>query len=100
MIYTAAGDSEGTMGGLVRTGKPGKLELAFAAALERAHWCSADPVCMELGELGQGPKSMNLAACHACGLLPETSCESFNVFLDRGLVTGTADNPGLGFFAP
>lgn len=99
MIYTAAGDSEGTMGGLVRMGKPGKLELAFAAALERAHWCSADPVCMELGELGQGPKSMNLAACHACGLLPETSCESFNVFLDRGLVTGTADNPGLGFFA-
>ena len=26
---------------------------------------------------------MNLAACHACGLLPETSCEEGNLLLDR-----------------
>lgn len=97
LIYTAAGDSEGTMGGLVRMGRSGKLEPAITAALDRARWCSSDPVCMELGQDGQGPRSMNLAACHACGLLPETACEAFNTFLDRALVTGTHENPSMGF---
>lgn len=99
LLYTAAGDSEGTMGGLVRMGLPDKLEPAIVAALDRAHWCSSDPVCMELGERGQGPRSMNLAACHACGLLPETSCEVFNSYLDRAVVTGTHENPSIGFFS-
>ena len=80
-------------------GKPGNLEPAIVAALDRAHWCSSDPVCMELGAKGQGPKSMNLAACHACGLLPETACEVFNVFLDRAMVTGTHEHPEIGFMA-
>lgn len=100
LIYTAAGDSEGTMGGLVRMGKPGNLEPTIVAALDRAMWCSSDPVCMELGERGQGPGSMNLAACHACGLLPETACEVFNRFLDRALVIGTFENRGMGFMHP
>ncbi len=97
LIYTAAGDSEGTMGGLVRMGKPDDFAPTVVAALERARWCSSDPVCMELGEKGQGPGSMNLAACHSCGLLPETSCETFNRFLDRALVTGTHLEPSIGF---
>lgn len=99
LIYTAAGDSEGTMGGLVRMGRPGTLEPTLASALHRSRWCSTDPVCMELGDRGQGPGSLNLAACHACGLLPETACEVFNKCLDRGLVTGTHEHPALGFFA-
>ena len=99
LIYTAAGDSEGTMGGLVRMGKPGYLEPAIYAALAGARWCSSDPVCMELGESGQGPDSCNLAACHSCALVPETACEEFNRFLDRGLVVGTLDSPQLGFFS-
>ena len=98
LIYTAAGDSEGTMGGLVRMARPENLGPVFAAAIDSARWCSTDPVCMEVGELGQGPESCNLAACHGCALLPETSCEEFNRFLDRGLVIGTFDEPDLGFF--
>lgn len=98
LIYTAAGDSEGTMGGLVRMSRPDRLQPVFAAALSDAHWCSTDPVCMDAGERGQGPDSCNLAACHGCALLPETSCEEFNRFLDRGLVIGTFDDPTLGFF--
>jgi len=39
-----------------------------------------------------------LAACHACALLPETSCEHHNSFLDRGLLVGIPNNPGMGFF--
>lgn len=99
MIYTAAGDAEGTLGGLVRMGKPGNLELVIQKALENARWCSADPVCMELGSSGgQGPNSCNLAACHNCALVPETACEEFNMFLDRALVVGDHNNRKLGFF--
>ena len=100
LIYTAAGDSEGTMGGLVRMGKPRYFEPTLYAALHEARWCSADPVCMEMGEQGgQGPDSCNLAACHNCALVPETACEEFNRFLDRGLVVGSINNRELGFFS-
>lgn len=100
LIYTAAGDAEGTMGGLVRMAKPGNLEPVIRRAIQGARWCSSDPVCMELGASGgQGPDSCNLAACHNCALVPETSCEEFNRFLDRGLVVGTVEKPSLGFFA-
>jgi hypothetical protein len=101
LIYTAAGDSEGTMGGLVRMGKPGNFEPVVRSLLEAASWCSADPVCMEVGESGgQGPDSCNLAACHSCALVPETACEEFNRFLDRGVVVGDIKNRNIGFFAP
>jgi len=100
LIYTAAGDSEGTMGGLVRMGRPGDLERVFRRAIQNARWCSADPVCMELGATGgQGPDSCNLAACHNCALVPETSCEQFNRFLDRWMLVGTPEEPDAGFFA-
>ena len=102
LIYTAAGDSEGTMGGLVRMGHPGSLEPLLQRALDKARWCSADPVCMEIGDAGgQGPDSCNLAACHNCALVPETACEKFNRFLDRGLLVGTTNPEGShieGFF--
>ena len=99
LIYTAAGDAEGTMGGLVRMGKPGNLEPVIRRALESADWCSADPVCAEAGEVGgQGPDSLNLAACHNCALVPETACEEFNRLLDRGMVIGTPDDTDIGFF--
>lgn len=99
LIYTAAGDSEGTMGGLVRMSRPENLRSVFVSAITGARWCSTDPVCMDAGEKGQGPDSCNLAACHGCALLPETSCEEFNRFLDRGLVIGTFDDPVLGYFS-
>jgi len=88
LIYTAAGDSEGTLGGLVRLGRPERLGAVFQRALSRASWCSADPVCSEnLG--GQGAYLANLAACHSCILLPETACETINHGLDRAMVIGT-----------
>jgi hypothetical protein len=99
LIYTAAGDSEGTMGGLVRMAKPENLWSVMSTAISDARWCSTDPVCMDAGEKGQGPDSCNLAACHGCALLPETSCEEFNRFLDRGLVIGTFADPSIGYFA-
>ena len=99
LIYTAAGDSEGTMGGLVRMGQPELFDPLLQQTIRKAQWCSADPVCMELGSHGgQGPFSCNLAACHNCALVPETACEEFNRFLDRGVVTGTVEDRSLGYF--
>lgn len=96
LLYTASGDSEGSLGGLVRQGKPGNLESIVVSSLHSARWCSSDPVCMQSG--GQGPDSCNLAACHSCALLPETCCEEGNRLLDRALIVGTLERPETGYF--
>jgi hypothetical protein len=100
VIYTASGDSEGSLGGLVKQGEPGYLERVFREALDEAEWCSADPVCADLstGDLQepQAVLSVNGAACHNCALVPETSCEAFNKYLDRKFVVDlVGDVPSL-----
>lgn len=96
LIYTASSSGDGSLGGLVRSGEPGRFEEIILKALQKATWCSDDPVCIE--STGQGLDSCNLAACYNCALLPETACENGNKFLDRGLVIGTLDEPQTGFF--
>jgi hypothetical protein len=92
LVYTAAGDAEGTLGGLVRQGEPPRLAETLLRMTEAAAWCSADPLCAE--HTGQGFGNLNRAACHACALLPETSCEAGNSLLDRALVIGGEHVPG------
>ncbi|GAA3477763.1 DUF1998 domain-containing protein [Streptomyces yanii] len=92
LVYTAAGDAEGTLGGLVRQGEPPRLAETLLRMTEAAAWCSADPLCAE--HTGQGFGNLNRAACHACALLPETSCETANTLLDRALVVGGEHVPG------
>jgi hypothetical protein len=96
LIYTAEGDADGTLGGLVRQGEPGSIEKIMDRALRRARWCSYDPLCLE--SKGQGPESCNLAACHSCAMLPETSCEENNKLLDRAALVGLPEVPELGLF--
>ncbi|WP_406106415.1 DUF1998 domain-containing protein [Streptomyces sp. NBC_01003] len=95
-VYTAAGDSEGTLGGLVRQGKPPHLTDTVVRLLESAQWCSQDPLCSD--STGRSLANLNRAACHACTLLPETSCEIGNTLLDRTLLIG--DGQVEGFFRP
>ena len=95
-IYTASGDSEGTLGGLVRQGRSDAFPRILKKAISNAGTCSNDPVCIM--SRGQGRDSLNLAACHACGLLPETCCEERNAFLDRGMIVGTYESPEIGFW--
>lgn len=97
LIYTASGDAEGSLGGLVRQGLPGRIENVIKRAISEAKWCAADPVCIQ--STGQGQYGCNLAACHNCALLPETSCENKNMLLDRGLLIGTLDDISIGYFS-
>ena len=92
LIYTASGSSDGTLGGLVQQSKPETLARLVRDALQEAAWCSSDPLCIE--SEGQGSDALNLAACHACGLITETSCSERNSFLDRGVLIGAGDIPG------
>jgi len=98
LLYTAAGDSEGTLGGLVRQGEPERFIPVLLRAIQAADWCSSDPLCRESS--GQGLHALNLAACHACTLLPETSCSFSNRLLDRVLLTGSTDGSIQGYFTP
>lgn len=84
LIYIADTDSVGTLGGLCRLADQNKLDKILEDVFEDSEWCSSDPVCRE--SLGQGMGSLNLSACHACCLLPETCCEYGNRFLDRTLM--------------
>ncbi|MDE0307402.1 MAG: DUF1998 domain-containing protein [Albidovulum sp.] len=100
LIYTADGDSEGSLGGLVRQGKLDRAPDTIKAAIERSAWCSNDPICIEMPS--NGLEGMNHVACHACCLVPETSCSHLNVLLDRQMIVGEgggATNP-VGYFAP
>jgi hypothetical protein len=95
LIYTATSDSAGSLGGLVAQGEPELLDRTVRSAIRRVEWCSSDPLCMETEVSATGT---NLAACHACVMLPETSCEHNNILLDRALLVGTPDDPSVGFF--
>lgn len=82
MIVTTASDSDGTLGGLVSLSDPTRLEMIFRRALDAALRCSSDPVCAM--RVPEDPEDfLHGAACHCCSMLPETSCERSNRFLDR-----------------
>jgi hypothetical protein len=92
-IYTTSTDIEGTLGGLVRQGEKPYLAQAVTRALEQIAWCPNDPVCSESDP--QSIDGLNLSACHACMLAPETSCESSNLLLDRTMLVGGDGIPGF-----
>ncbi|OQA18663.1 MAG: hypothetical protein BWY63_01970 [Chloroflexi bacterium ADurb.Bin360] len=97
LIYTAAPDSEGTLGGLVSLGEPEQLRRHLLSALRGAHLCASDPLCAE-GLPGQQGMTLHGAACHACLFAPETSCERGNKYLDRSTLVETVECPDLAFF--
>ena len=96
LIYTAAPDSEGTLGGLCALGEPDKLGRHIRRALNKMSLCASDPLCSE-HTVGSGEK-LHGASCHACSFLPETSCERGNKYLDRSAVVPTVERTKLAFF--
>jgi hypothetical protein len=97
LFYTAAPDSEGTLGGLVALGKKDMLGRILSQALEHARLCSSDPLCAEHVPYADD-QTMHGAACHACAFAAETSCERGNRYLDRNLVVETLCGEGISYF--
>lgn len=93
LIYTAIADVDGTLGGLVELSEPKSMIQVLTRVFERVEWCSLDPVCGS--HEGQGPALLNMAACHSCLLLPETSCMCGNVLLDRVMIKGDEHTPSI-----
>ncbi len=97
LIYVSSSDSDSSLGGLISVADNEDIFVKIMdSMLERANWCSGDPLC--IASMKQGYKNLNYSACHDCTLLPETSCEIFNCFLDRASIVGLPDNPDSGFF--
>lgn len=96
LIYTAAADSDGTLGGLVELGKPDNLGRLIEQALNRALVCSSDPLCSEHNP--SEDRSLHAASCHACTFVAETSCERGNRYLDRALLVETFECKDAAFF--
>lgn len=90
LIYTAAPDSEGTLGGLVSLGKPETLERHLDQALDNLRLCASDPLCAEHHPYREG-NTLHAASCHACLFAPETSCERGNKYLDRAVLVPTVE---------
>ena len=93
---TGSSDANGTLGGLVRQGLEEAFDGLLHDAIEDMSWCSSDPLCVMEPDILSDPA--NLAACHACVLLSESSCRHFNQYLDRALLVGTPECPEVGFF--
>ncbi len=96
LIFTGSSDAEGTLGGLVEAAR--RIKDFARNALELASLCSNDPICAhhQPGEHDHAP--LLGAACHGCLLVPETSCEQCNEFLDRALVVPTVEACKAEFF--
>jgi hypothetical protein len=97
LLYTAAPDSEGTLGGLVSLADPDTFGRLLGQALDRAQLCASDPLCAEHIP-DDTEDSLHLAACHACLFIPETSCERGNRYLDRAVVVPTLAEGDVAYF--
>jgi hypothetical protein len=86
LVYVAVPDIVGSLGGLAELAEPRRFLRLLGSLIAHADWCGTDPVCCE--HEGQGPSQLNLAACHACTLVPEPSCAYGNALLDRVFVRG------------
>jgi hypothetical protein len=91
LLYTAASDSEGTLGGLVRLADDRELGRIVDQMLQSARRCSSDPLCADHIP-GPASDSLHGAACHACLFASETTCENGNRFLDRNLIVTLDDS--------
>jgi hypothetical protein len=105
LIYTSTPDSDGSLGGLVRQTRLGRnpdgserdnFGRLLADVVELALTCSSDPLCREHDP--RRTERLNGAACHACAMVAETSCEFGNRLLDRGVIVNLPNERLTGYF--
>lgn len=81
LIFATQSGSEGTLGGLLALAPI--FSRVLEIALRELDSCSNDPLC---GEQRISKARVNGAACYACLLVSETSCEHRNASLDRNVL--------------
>lgn len=82
-LYTTSAGEDCGMGGLVESSE--KFELIMDEALKLVSLCSHDPLC---SKIRISSNRVNGSACIYCLLVPETSCEHGNMWLDRHMLNG------------
>lgn len=80
LLYTSQHGSDGSLGGLIALAGKTDFPRVMSAAERSLNACSNDPLCSENTGRDNG------AACYACLLISETSCELHNTYLDRLLL--------------
>jgi hypothetical protein len=81
LLYTAQPGGDGTLGGMIALVP--LFDRVLRVAFNTIDGCSNDPLCSEMQfDIGK----YNGAACYACQLVSETSCEHRNTRLDRTLL--------------
>lgn len=81
LLYSVQPGGDGTHGGLIALAN--SFERVLDSALRDVDVCSNDPFCR--GNV-VAPGSYAGAACYACQLVSETSCDHRNMWLDRQLL--------------
>lgn len=84
LLYAVQPGGDGTLGGLIALVP--RFDRLLNSALRHVDGCSNDPLC---SEQSVGPARQSGAACYACSLLSETSCEMRNLSLDRNILIET-----------
>ncbi|WP_051505551.1 DUF1998 domain-containing protein [Mesorhizobium sp. WSM2561] len=88
LIYTSTAGGQGTLGGLSNMAE--HVQRLLERSITKLDLCSNDPICAEHGpDNDHDDRPLHGAACHACLLIPETSCEARNTRLDRSLLVDT-----------
>jgi hypothetical protein len=104
LIYTSTPDSDGSLGGLVRQVRLVKnpdgserdnFRRLLTEIIELTRTCSSDPLCREHDP--RRTERLNGAACHACAMVSETSCEFGNRLLDRSMLVNLPNQPPTGY---
>ncbi len=80
LLYTSQQGSDGSLGGLIALCNTTDFTRVMNAAERDINACSNDPLCRQYVGRDNG------AACYACLLISETSCEFHNLYLDRLLL--------------
>ena len=83
LLYTSNVGGDGSLGGLI--GLVDDFDEILSETFESIKSCSYDPLCYE-SQISED--RVNGAACLYCLLLPETSCEHNNKWLDRHILLG------------
>ena len=83
LLYTTNVGGDGSLGGLISL--VDNFKEIIEETFKSIQTCSYDPLCFE-NKISED--KVNGAACLYCLLLPETSCEHNNMWLDRHMLLG------------